>query len=842
MRKRVKRSWNIVLLLALWGAASARADVLGRGKGEEAWSAGQAALEDGFYDLAAEKFRIYIEESFFRNGKARGSVMLAQTLLAQKKPEEAVRWLEEHRSWAEAGDEGGAYVYWLARGQYVLGRYSAVTDTLFRFERVYEKDPNLTRVFRLRTEALIKLGLRDNAYTAFASFQERYPDAPEVPDNLLDWARLLVEDGRLAEAEPLLRRLVAEFPNAVATQSGRLWLGRMLMDRQQFEEALGLLDALARPLTAAPDLRAQAWYALGRIAESQTNLVAALEAYGQGEGAAEEPGLRLENRISRARLTARLGKSDEAVTLLESAVKEAPVHARAGEAQLELAGVLLEQADYARALTAYQGYLEAFADEAGQAQALLGKGWTLWHLARYAESALVFEKAFAALTEPAQKETALIKAADAYFANAQFKMALEAYQRVLSEFPASDKTAAMLMQVGECHAALKAYEEARDGFARARAQSPDLAMAARAAMRLAALQEEQGQWDDAVVSYNASMQTYTTQTVQAEALFRSAVALYRGGRFGEAEARFEKVQSEFADTSWAEQAYYLRGWALHLLGETRRALQVARQFLQLYPQSPWAAEVLFWLGEQQFNAGQFAEAEKTFRDLTTRFPASAQGDDALYWSGRAAAAQSEYRRAIGSFNELIRVYTNSPLLPEARFAQGDALSELGEFSGAILAFEDIVRNYPSSPLVDRARGRRGDCQFTLGADRADRYQEALASYRAILDSALASPSLKLQAEFKTGRCYEKMGRLDEAFGYYMNVVYGWLGLRDRGQFAEPVWFARAAFAAAAVKEGAQQWEEAIRIYERVRAAGIPAGVDAAKRIESIRRERLGSAS
>jgi tetratricopeptide (TPR) repeat protein len=311
-----------------------------------------------------------------------------------------------------------------------------------------------------------------------------------------------------------------------------------------------------------------------------------LEAYGQGEGAAEEPGLRLENRISRARLTARLGKSDEAVTLLESAVKEAPVHARAGEAQLELAGVLLEQADYARALTAYQGYLEAFADEAGQAQALLGKGWTLWHLARYAESALVFEKAFAALAEPAQKETALIKAADAYFANAQFKMALEAYQRVLSEFPASDKTAAMLMQVGECHAALKAYEEARDGFARARAQSPDLAMAARAAMRLAALQEEQGQWDDAVVSYNACMQTYTTQTVQAEALFRSAVALYRGGRFGEAEARFEKVQSEFADTSWAEQAYYLRGWALHLLGETRRALQVARQFLQLYPQSP----------------------------------------------------------------------------------------------------------------------------------------------------------------------------------------------------------------------------------------------------------------
>ncbi len=837
----MKRIWNIVLLLVVGGALSARGDVLGRGKGEEAWSAGQAALEDGFYELAAEKFRVYIEESFFRNGKARGSVMLAQALLAQKKAGEAVRWLEEHRDWAEAGDEGGSYTYWLARVQYEVGRYSAVTDTLFRFERIYEKDPNLTRVFRLRTEALIKLGLRENAYTAFASFQERYPDAPEVPDNLLDWARLLVEDGRLTEAEPLLRRLVTEFPASVAAQSGRLWLGRLLMDRQQYEEALVLLDALARPPEAAPDLRAQAWYALGRIAESQSNLVAALEAYGYGEEAAEEAGLRLENRISRARLTARLGQSEDAVKLLESAVKEAPVHARAGEAQLELAGVLLEQAEYAKALTAYQGYLEAFADEVGQAQALLGKGWCLWYLARYAESALVFEKAYAALTDPAQKETALIKAADAYFANAQFKMALEAYQRVLAAFPESARLAEVFLQVGECQVALQAHDEARGWFVRARDQQPGSALAARAALRLASLQEEQGAWDDAVVSYNQCLQTYTTQTVQAEALFRSAVALYRGGRFAESEARFEKVRAEYPDTTWAEQAYYLRGWALHLMGETRRALQVARQFLQLYPASPWAPEVLFWLGEQHFNAGQYPEAETTFRDLATRFPASPQGDDALYWAGRAASAQSEYRRAIGSFNELIRVYTNSPLLPEARFAQGDALSELGEFAGAILAFEDIVRNYPSSPLVDRARGRRGDCQFTLGADRPERYPEALASYRAILDSALASPSLKLQAEFKTGRCYEKMGRRDEAFEYYMNVVYGWLGLRDRGQFAEPVWFARAAFAAAAVKEAAQQWEEAIRIYERVRAAGIPAGADAAKRIESIRRERLGSA-
>lgn len=829
------------IVLCLLVAGSVRADLLGRGKGEEAWSAGQAALEDGFYALAADKFRAYIEESFFRNNKAKGSVQLAQALLAQGKSEEAVRWLEDHREWAEGGDEGGVYTYWLARAQYTVGRYAAVTDTLFRFERIYEKDPNLTKVFRLRTDALVKLSLRDQAYTAFASFQERYPDAPEMPDNLLDWARLLIEDGRLEEAEPRLRTIVDKYPDRVAAQSARLWLGRMLMERHQYGEALGLLDALARPPGAGSDLRAQAWYALGRIAEAQTNLAAALEAYGQGEQAAEERGLRLESRISRARLIALMGQPEQAVVLLEDAVKMAPSHERAGDAQLELAAVLFNQGAYERALAAYQSYLEAFADTAGQARALLGQGWCLWHLNRFAEAAHVFEKAFTAQTDPVARETALVKAADAYFANEQYKSAIEVYQRVLAEFPSSPQSAAVMFQIAEGQVALRDLEAARAAFIRLRDRHPQDPLAGRAALRLAALQEERGQWDDAVSLYQQFMQGQPATNLQAEALFRSAVALYRGGRFAEAEARFEKVQADYPGTSWAEQAYYLRGWALHLQGETRRALQVARQFLQLYPQSAWASDVLFWLGEQQFNAGQFKDAEATFREVVTRFPESVQADDALYWAGRAAAAQTEYRRAISSFNELIRLYTNSTLLAEARFAQGDALSELGEFSGAILAFEDIIRNYPSSPLVDRARGRRGDCQFTLGADRPERYQEALASYRAILDSALASPSLKLQAEFKTGRCYEKMGRKGEAFEYYMNVVYGWLGLRDRGQFAEPVWFARAAFAAAALKEVDQQWAEAIRIYERVRAAGIPAGADAVKRIEIIRRERLGEA-
>jgi len=416
----MKKIVPAAIAFLVWTSGLAVADLLGRGKADEYWAAGQAAMEDGFYELAAEKFHAYIDESFFRGNKARGSVWLAQALMAQGKADEAAEWMEQHMDWADSGEDAASYTFWAAQAQFTVGHFAAVTDTLFRFERKFPDSALRTQVFRLRSSTLLKLGLRDNALTSFASFQERYPDAPEMPDNLLDWARVLIEDGNPAEAEPLLRQVVERFPDSNSAVPARLWLGRMLMDRGQFAEAAPLLDALARSDKAEADLRAQAWYALGRMAEQQTNNAVAVESYVQGENIAADMGLRFENRINRARLLAGGGQTEQAATLLEESIKSMPNHPRAGSAQLELAGIWSGQGQYARALEAYQNYLEAFSDETGQAEAQFGKAWCLWHLNRFAEAALVFEKAAALQPDAGRREVALTKAADAYFANGQF--------------------------------------------------------------------------------------------------------------------------------------------------------------------------------------------------------------------------------------------------------------------------------------------------------------------------------------------------------------------------------------------------------------------------------------
>jgi hypothetical protein len=117
-----------------------------------------------------------------------------------------------------------------------------------------------------------------------------------------------------------------------------------------------------------------------------------------------------------------------------------------------------------------------------------------------------------------------------------------------------------------------------------------------------------------------------------------------------------------------------------------------------------------------------------------------------------------------------------------------------------------------------------------------RYEEAMNSYQAVLNRPSSSSMLKMQADYKIGRCLEKIGSFEKAFSRYMNVVYTFINERVERTPYSIMWFTRAAFGAASLKEKDHVWVEAVKIYERVIGAGVPAGDEAQKRIERIKIE------
>jgi TolA-binding protein len=804
--------------------------------------AARAAVEDGFYDLAQKQLETFIRARGRSSPEGLEAViLLSRTLWGQGQYEAMLKLIGEDTG-KRKGVAAGALVYWHAVAQYELGRWDKALSELKGFTERYPQDSYGLKVARLEAWCQLKGGHSGEALKAFSDFDRQYGGAPDGLANLLDWGQALMSSGDLTGAKQVLENLVAKTSNAPEVQEGKLWLAQVLINEGKWETAWNQLNLLANDSGFRVDRRARAWLALSEVNAAQTNLEAAVSAAAAGVELAPTQLIKNRGKALQGRWLIRMGKLNEGAALLRAVIVTAPTDPLSGELQLELAGAYLTRNLNDKAVDEYQYYLETFTDPEGQIRALKGRGLALWALKRFAETATVFEKAAGLVKDPSEREQCLIKAADALFANGQYKLAGESYARILTQFPDTPLVPQTLFQLAESLGRQGEWVQAEDRFRTLARRYADSPLAERALMRLAEMKEERGAsfMREALAAYGEVMEVYPGGALYAEALYRHGLVSYQLLQFEDALKDFSRVVDEFSGSRVAAQAFFMRGRSLYMMGREEEALAVGRSFIERYPDTEWTPSVVFWMGEYFFNHGAYGDAEKQFLTLSGRYPKDVLADQSLLWAGRAAMKQREYLRATEVFARLAETYPESSRMAEVRFLQGDVLSELGEFSRAIVVFDELIAKFPGNPLVGAAWGRKGDCQFTLGASDPKRYNEAMQSYRSFAKSPGSAFDLELQAEFKIGRCLDKLGRKAEAFEqYYTRVVAGYLdhgGVSREVSAAAAVWFTKAAFAAADILEADKNWRRAVRVLERVVNARVPAARDAQERIDRIRSE------
>lgn len=806
---------------------------------ERAWArdlaTGAAAYDDGLHAAA---------QGFFEKALRR-----AQTAEERR---ESVLWLARahYRQGAYAAvndlmaaelaeekqlDLQSVYRYWRARAQFALGDYAGVLTELDQIERSALARQEAGQSVRMAGRAHAACGQRAEALAYFTQYAEAYRDEPEsTAANYVDAASVHLELGQADRAWAKLQQVVDTMPDTRAAQTARLWLGTDAEERGDLEAARDYLTTLIEREPARSDWAAEAGYVLARVEAETGDTTRVVEILAEAAAQARTAEVRYRGHLLQARAHFQLNEWAQGIGLLRALVEEIPDQPLAAQAQLELAEAWLDQEEYETALDAFQDYLEAFEDPVGRANAWLGRAWSLLGLRRPVEAAQAFEEAYHLHPGVMERQQALFKMGDAFFAAGNHERAREEYLLITQVFPGSTLIPRALFQAAECLARDQQIAESVQEFRALEDAFPASRYAEQAAMRIGGLQEISGEWERAIQAYSRAMVAYPEGQQQGEALLRRGLVRYRLGLFEEALADFERVVESFPDRASSEQAYYMRGWCLYLLGHGPRALAVAEDFIARYPDSQWRPTVLFWMASYHFNLGQFAEAETRFAAIAED---GAQVDAALYWAGRAAMEQEAYLRAMDYFNTLAAEFPDSPKIAATRFAQGDALTQLGEFASAILAFDEIIRRHDDADMVYRAWGRKGDCHFTLGQENPARFTEAKQAFSIIVESEHAPAPLRLQAEFKLGRCLEQMNDPVGALEHYLRVVYEYVNnVRVRGA-EEAVWFTRAAFAAAAMKEANAEPEAAIRILQRVVEAGVLAAPDAQTRIERIRAEK-----
>ena len=788
----------------------------------------KASLDDGFFALAEQQARGVLRAEPNEATEHEAVLLLAQALWGQKRYSETLDLLAQYNS-----DPG--FNYWRALANFELKRNGEALKILNETGNGLAESHYAPSALRLKGHIEQIDNQPEVAEATFRKFAETFPDHPERVENQFDLAVALIHQKKLPEAIAVYETLTKEQdPNVV--QRAQLKLAHVLYTQgaeENLAPARALLSGLATNVDARLAYRIDAYVDLAALEEKAGEHIAATTALREAIKLSPDARQRVPLRLSLARMLLRADDTTGALRLLEQCRAEAPNEIIAAELQLEKANALLQARRFPEADEAYQVYLDVADDAAGLARAYFGKGLALWELERYAEAAAAFDKVRKESAE--ENADALFKAGDAYYRAEKFADAEKRYRAFVTDFPNHENLPHALYQLGLSLAKIDRRTEALATFQTVETSYSTSPFAERAALGSADVMRAGEQWSAALDKYTQVGNTYSNSPAAAISLHQRGLILYSYlKQYAEAQAAFESVISNYPDSKYAPQAMYMRGFCLWSQGQPAEAVETCLAFIKQYPDSEWTPDVIFWLAEQYFNQGDYKKSEPLFTRIADDFKGDDLAPRALYWAGRAAAAQANYVVAIERYSAVAKTYPDSDVLPQTRFAQGDALSELGEFSRGILAFEEVIKNYPESHLVSSAWGRKGDCQFSLAAENPARYAEAMNSYQAILDRSSALPAIKLQAEYKVGRCLEKTNVPDRAFNRYMSVVYTFINEPEERSPYSVMWFTRAAFGAATLKEKEQSWLEAVSVYQRVIEAEVPARDEAAKRIERIK--------
>lgn len=823
----MRRTNGILLAAVLVGVGLGVPAASGqRQTAEGALTAGRAAMEDGFYALALRQFAVYTNLAAAADARAAGRVWVARALLGLKRHDEALKLLEEAGPDVPADET----TFWRAAVHFEQAAFARALDVLDGFDRRFRKSPYEAAALRLQARAALMLGRRDEAAERMRLYDRRFPKGPDAAENLLDLATTLHALGQDDAAADALDRLTQNDPGRPEAHEAMLWRGRLLAQAGAIDRARALLEQWGTDTNTPAAYAARGWWEMAQWREAETNAAAAMADYARCARVSPDPDLARRARMAMGLLQLRGGDVTGGVDVVRASIAEAPLSPDSGQAQLDLAQALLDRALPEQAEREFQYYLDVFTNRLGRANAELGRGAALVAAGRLSEAAVAYEKAARLLDDPVRRFEALHACGDAYAANNQFGLAAERFSEAAAGIVDPAAAARARLQAARNLRRVERFEEAHAALD---ALEGPQAASVEAQMERARLLEAQGRWTDALTVYRGLADRETSDTVRATARLAGGLLAFRQGAYDEALEDFAEVLSILPEGPAARQAEAMRAWSLYRAGREDEALKAAQTLIDERAASPWAADTLFWMGEYHFNHGRYAEAETRFAEVAERFPEAVMADDALYWAGRAAVARKEYLRAIEYFSELVRLYPESALMPDVRFAQGDTLAELGRFDEAILAFEEIVVHHPSSPLLAAAWGRKGDCQFTLAGAEPSRYADARASFERVGERADVPTDLRLQAWYKAGRCMQEAGDNEAAFEQFLRVVYAFLDPANAdGEGA--LWFTRAAFDAAAIKEAQRAPREAARIYRRVAESGLPAAEEAQKRLRAMR--------
>jgi TolA-binding protein len=211
-----------------------------------------AAKEAGFHRLvslvaqrdgrAGEQIDLFLADNPDPAQRARAKLLKAELLF------EGRDYARAEPLYAEAATATGTEkyrpdtLYKLSYCRLQQQKYDLAVSALTSLVMQYPRHPLVASAYAQRAMAQLENGQREDALADFSVVIDKFPDAREREDAMLQSALLLGSLERPAEMTAAFQRFLAEYPDTESAAQAHFWIGYTAFEAKKYADAIGALE------------------------------------------------------------------------------------------------------------------------------------------------------------------------------------------------------------------------------------------------------------------------------------------------------------------------------------------------------------------------------------------------------------------------------------------------------------------------------------------------------------------------------------------------------------------------------------------------------------------------
>lgn len=592
-------------------------------------------------------------------------------------------------------------------------------------------------------------------------FLQAYSGNPLEPDVLYVMAETHLQLNEAMVAEELYRRLLEKYPSHADAAQWKLRSALSLLLQKKFSETVAAVTSVL-PSLQAPPLIAESHYLAGTAQTELKQFDAAVASLKASLDADPKWRQADETLLALAHAYRQSNKVDAATAVLKKLVESFPKSQVLDRAHYRWAEYAYAAKDYPTAAAQYQIVVKTWPNGSLVPYAVYGLGWTQVSQGDYATAAKT-------LTELIDKYPQHEVTPRGHYARGlarqqlqEFPTAIEDLNAFLATNPPPADAADARYVLALCQVATDKRPEAVATFQSILKDFPQYAGTDKAMYELAWALKDLGKDAEAVDLFVRLSTEHENSPLAAESLFQAGEFAYEKRDYQKAADYYNVAIKKAGKSELGEKAVYKLGWSLFRQDRFEDAFASFAAQSDSYPQGTLTGDARFMQAECLFKQSKFSDAipiyQRVKNPVGKEFTALA-----LLHAGQAAGQLKDWEQSIRLLDRFSKEFPQSDYLGEALYEQGWANQNLGKLDTA-LALYRLVPDKTDREVAARAWFMSGEIYF----DKKD-HKEAL---RCFLKTAVSYnyPEWQANAHFEAGRCFEAIGKKDQAIQSYQEVT------------------------------------------------------------------------